>query len=85
MSGIHTSRLGAPTNGAITGCLGVIITALFFLTGIPLMAWVLMLTFGALNHSVWQAVPAFGYSSSLIIVIAVGVLKALTGKIAVTK
>lgn len=60
-------------DNVITAILVVII-----LVGMLLVSpWLLMLLFGAVHHSVATVVPAYGYGASMIIILAVAVIKGL--------
>ena len=82
---LHTSRLAAhSSNGTMYAILGVIVLLGWVLASTPFMAWIVMLLFGALHHSVWSAIPAFGFGPSVLIVFSVAVLKILVGRFSVS-
>jgi len=45
--------------------------------GALLSAWLIMLLFGSLHHSVASVVPAYGYGASIIIIFTVAAIKGL--------
>jgi len=78
---LHTTRLAQhSSNGTMSAVMGIIVLLGWVVLSTPFFAWIVMLTFGALHHSVWSAIPAFGFGSSVIIVFSVAVLKILVGR-----
>ena len=57
--------------------LGMMLLVLAAVAGLPLTAWILMLLLGALHHSVTDVIPALGYWACVLVVAAIGFLKAL--------